>query len=126
MTKNDDGVSSGEWVLLNNLDQATIALQSLVSLSSVLCDVNDAWRYSSTYEDALTAFTAYLDKCVEHVSVCKEDLFKNYRSRKGIPEIDYNGWWGPATATIEPPGAKKDTKKAAKKATKKPSRPKTK
>lgn len=121
-----DSTGSAEWVLLNNLDQAAIALQSIVSLSHVLSDVNDAWRYSATYEDAMAAFTSYLEDAVEKIAKCKEDLFKNYRERKGIPEIDHNEWWLQASAALDQPGAKKATKNAAKKITKKSARPKTK
>lgn len=105
-----DSLLPREWVLLNNLDQATIALQSIVSLASVLSDVNDTWRHSSTYEDAMAAFTAYLDNCVTRVATCKEDLFKNYRERRGIPEIDVNAWWSPAALSPKP-AAKKAAKK---------------
>lgn len=91
-----------EWVLLNNLDQAATALQSVVSLSRVLGDPGDDWRYSVTHADAMYAFSTYLEQCVERVAACKEALFKNYRERKGIPETDASGWWSPAALSVKP------------------------
>lgn len=115
---NDKPSLHDEWVALSNLDQAVIALQSVVSLSHVLGDSADGWRYSATYEDAMSAFTAYLDDCVEKVATCKETLFKHYRERKGIPETNASGWWSPAAFNDKPApkiAAKKKPSSSAKK-----------
>lgn len=101
---------SDEWVALNNLDSAVIALQSVVSLSHVLGEPAEGWRYSATYEEAMSAFTAYLEDCVAKVAMCKETLFSHYRARKGIPETNVSGWWSPA-ALNDTPAPKKAAKK---------------
>lgn len=94
---NEEPKVPNEWLALSNLDEAIIALQSVVSLSRVLGEPADGWRYSATYEDAMHAFTTYLDQCVERAAACKEELFKQYRERKGIPETNAaSGWWSPA------------------------------
>lgn len=102
-----------EWVLLNNLDQATMALQSVVSLATVLADAAESDRYrTSTFDDAMAAFTTYLDECVTKVAVCKELLFKQYRERKGIPETNASAWWSPAALSAKPAAKKAAAKKS--------------
>lgn len=115
---NDESSLPSEWVALNNLDQAVIALQSVVSLSRVLGDPGDDWRYSATHADAMFAFTTYLEDCVAKVSACKEALFKNYRERKGIPEVKASAWWSHAALSTKP-AAKKAAKKKSGSSTKK-------
>lgn len=96
---NEESSPTSEWLALSNLDEAVIALQSVVSLSRVLGGTNDAWHHSATYEDAMCAFTTYLEDCVDRVADCKEALFKQYRERKGLPEPNAaSGWWSPAAA----------------------------
>lgn len=116
---NDEQSLPTEWVLLNNLDQVAIALQSVASLSRVLSDPGDDWRYSATHADAMFAFTTYLEDCVAKVSVCKEALFKNYRERKGIPEVNASAWWSPAALSTKSAAKKAAAKKKSSSATKK-------